>query len=99
MVLAMAPASTAVGVEFEAVLTRRTRMLVRLAALLALDASTASLRWAAELAACAGADDADIVGVLIAVAPDVGAAQIVSIAPRLALAIGYEIDLDDWDGS
>lgn len=72
-------------------LTPRVGMLVRLAALVALDASTTSLRWAVELACCAGADDDEIVRVLRTIGPDVGAARIVGAAPRLALAIGYDV--------
>ena len=34
----------------------------------------------------------EIVGVLIAVAPTVGLARVVSAAPELALAIGYDVD-------
>lgn len=77
----------------------RIRMLVRLAALLAVDAPTASLRWVVELASCAGADDDDIVGVLATVGSDVGLARVVSTAPRLALAIGHDIEVEGWDGS
>lgn len=39
-----------------------------------------------------GATVEEIVGVLIAVAPTVGVARIVSAAPELALAVGYDID-------
>lgn len=96
-VLALGPARA--PTNFEAALTPRTRTLVRLAALLALDACTHSLRWATELAACAGACDAEIVGVLVAVGAEIGAAQLVLSAPRLALAIDYEIDVEGWDGT
>ena len=77
----------------------RTRGLVRLAALIAADASTTSLRWAAELAWGAGATDEEIVGVLLTVAEAVGLERAVSAAPRLALAIGYDIEAVGWDGS
>src|SRR2546423_5848923 len=81
-----AQGETALG----AALTPRVKMLVCLAALVALDSSTTSLRWAAELASCAGADEDEIVGVLVSVACEVGIPSVVSAAPRLALAIGYE---------
>jgi 4-carboxymuconolactone decarboxylase len=80
-------------------LDHRIRALVRLAALVAVDAPTTSLRWAVELAAAAGADDRAIVRTLIASAPATGAAQVVSTAPRLALALGFETVVEDWDGS
>ena len=70
-------------------------MLVRLGALLALGAATSSLRTTVERALEAGATEAEIVGVLIAVAPAVGLARVVSTAPRLALAIGYDIEADE----
>ena len=80
-------------------LSPQIRVLVRLAALLALGASTTTLRWAVELAAGAGADDDALVGVLVTAAPAVGAARVVASAPRLALALGFDIELDGWDGS
>jgi hypothetical protein len=40
----------------------------------------------------AGATVDDIVGVLIAVAPTVGLARVVSAAPQLAAAIGYDVE-------
>lgn len=98
-VLAIAPSGGHGKTGFETALTPRTRRLVQLASLVALDACTTSLRWAAELAACAGAGDPEIVGVLVAVGADVGAAQLVSSAPRLALAVDYDIEVDGWDGT
>ena len=80
-------------------LDRRTRVLVRLAALLAVGAPTTSLRWAVELASATGADDGALMDVLVTAAPAAGAAQIVSSAPRLALALGFDIELDGWDGT
>jgi alkylhydroperoxidase family enzyme len=77
----------------------RTRTLVRLAALLAVDAPTTSLQWAVERAGAAGVSDEEIVGVLLTVGEAVGFARVVSAAPRLALAIGYDIEAMGWDGS
>ena len=93
MVLALRPEASGDCPAFSTALTPRMRMLVRLAALIALDASTASLLWAVELASCAGADEDEIVRVLSAVASEVGAARIVGTAPRLALAIGYDVEV------
>jgi 4-carboxymuconolactone decarboxylase len=80
-------------------LDRRTRTLVRLAALLALGAPTTSVRWAAEAASTNGADDEAIAAVLLASARAAGSAQVVESAPRLALALGLDVELDGWDGS
>jgi 4-carboxymuconolactone decarboxylase len=70
-------------------------LLVRLGALLALGAATSSLRATVDRALAAGATESEIVGVLIAVAPAVGGARVVSSAPRLAMAIGYDIEADE----
>ena len=80
-------------------LDRRTRTLVRLAALLALGAPTTSVQWAAELASTNGADVDAIAAVLLASARAAGSAQVVESAPRLALALGFDVELDGWDGS
>ena len=83
----------------ELALDSRTSVLVRLGALLALGASTTSLCWAVELASTAGAGDDAIVGALLAGASVAGSAQVVASAPRLALALGFDLELDGWDGS
>ena len=80
-------------------LERRTRALVQLSALVADDAPTASLRWAADAAAGAGADDATLVRVLATAASASGAAQTVKSAPRLALAMDVDIEVEGWDGT
>jgi 4-carboxymuconolactone decarboxylase len=69
-------------------------LLVQLGALLALGASTTSLRATVDNAIIAGATEEEIVGVLIAIAPAVGLARVVATAPKLALAIGYDLDAD-----
>ena len=79
-------------------LPAQTSALVHLAALLAAGASTTSLRWAVELALQSGAGDQEIVEVLGVTASIVGSARVVAAAPRLALAIGYDIDVEGWDG-
>lgn len=76
-------------------ISSKVALLVRLGALMALGASTASLRRTVELARGAGADEEELVGVLIAVAPTVGLARVVAAAPRLASAIGYDLAADE----
>jgi 4-carboxymuconolactone decarboxylase len=85
------------GVEpsYGATLRPKVHLLVRLGALLAVGAATSSLRATVDHAIEAGATEAEIVGVLISVAPAVGLARVVSTAPRLALAIGYDIEGDE----
>jgi alkylhydroperoxidase/carboxymuconolactone decarboxylase family protein YurZ len=80
-------------------LDRFTRVLVELAALLATDAPTAAVRWAAERAAATGADDEALVGVLLAAGAAAGGAQTVASAPRLALALDVDLEVEGWDGS
>lgn len=82
-------------VERGPVLVPKVERLVRLGALLALGAATSSLRSTVERAREAGATDDEIVDVLIAVAPAIGLARVVSTAPRLASAIGYDIESDE----
>lgn len=78
--------------EGELALKPKVDLLVRLGALLALGAATSSLRSTVQHALDAGATDAEIVGVLIAVAPAVGMARVVASAPKLAVAIGYDLE-------
>lgn len=79
-------------------LSPATRALVHLAALLAAGGSTTSLRWGVEIALNAGVRDEEIVGVLATLAAIVGSARVVAAAPRLALAIGYDLEIEGWDG-
>jgi alkylhydroperoxidase/carboxymuconolactone decarboxylase family protein YurZ len=70
-------------------------LLVELGALLALGASTSSLRVTVRRAIDAGATESQLVGVLLAVAPAIGLARVVSSAPKLAMAIGYDIEAEE----
>lgn len=90
-VLAPGPSPGTEGAARSLALDRRIGALVRLSALLALDASTTSLQWAAEAALTSGVDEDAIVGVLLATAPILGSAWLVATAPRLTLALGLEI--------
>ena len=83
------------GRELSHALGQKVNLLVRLGALLALGAPTNSLRATVEQAVDAGATEAEITDVLVTVAPAVGLARVVASAPRLALALGYDIDSDD----
>jgi 4-carboxymuconolactone decarboxylase len=74
-----------------------TATLVNLAALLAAGASTTSLRWAVERALHEGADEQQILEVLMNVAATAGSARVVAAAPRLALAFGYDVGIESPD--
>ena len=68
----------------------RSHALLRIAALIAIDASPPSYMSAVQAGLDAGASYEEIVGTLIAVMPIVGIARVVSAAPNLALALGYD---------
>jgi len=78
----------------------KTHALVRLGAALAIDAAPSSYQSAVEPALAAGASIDEVVGTLIAVAPTIGLARVVSAAPELALALGYDVEaaLEKRDG-
>jgi hypothetical protein len=69
----------------------RSHALLRIAALIAMDAAPPSYMSAVEAGLEVGASYEEIVGTLIAVIPIVGAARVVSAAPNLALALGYDV--------
>lgn len=74
----------------ETELDARSRALVQIGALIALDAAPPSYMSAAGAALRAGATYEEIVDTLLAVLPVVGAARVVSAAPNLALGLGYD---------
>lgn len=81
------------GGELDAArLDLRTEALLRIGALIALDAPPSSYRTAVEAALMAGAQLDDLLAVLIAVAGPVGSARVISAAPRIALAAGYDVE-------
>jgi alkylhydroperoxidase/carboxymuconolactone decarboxylase family protein YurZ len=71
----------------------RTHALVKVAALVALDAPRASYLWQVNTALEHGVTADDLIGVLIALAPQVGGPRVTAAAGELAVALG--IDLDD----
>ena len=72
-------------------LDARTRALVQIGALVAVDAAPPSYMSVAEKAFQAGATREDLVGSLIVVMPVVGVPRVVSAAPNLGLALGYDV--------
>ena len=65
--------------------------LARIAALVALEYKTEIRRRLRKLAREAGVTDREIVGSLVAVLPAVGATRVVAAAPKLGLALGYDV--------
>ena len=74
------------------VLDARTEALLQIGALIALDATPSCYRPVVEAAQRAGARLEELLAVLVAVAGTVGSARIVSAAPKIALAAGYDVE-------
>lgn len=75
-------------------LDARTFALVKIAALIALDAPPASYAWQVGNALQDGATAEDILAVLRAVAPQVGGPRVVAAAPEIMLALGLALPED-----
>lgn len=72
-------------------LDRKTRALVQLGALVAIDPAAPSYMSTIEAARRCNATTDEIVGALVAAMPAVGAARAISAAPKLGLALGYDV--------
>ena len=75
-------------------LDERTLMLVRIGALVAVDAPPASYLLNLGAAGQAGVDDEQVRGVLAAVAPIVGTARVAAAAGSIAQALGIALELE-----
>lgn len=76
-------------------LDARTFALVKIAALIALDAPPASYAWQIGNALEEGASPEDILGVLRAVAPQVGGPKVIAAAPEIMLGLGLALPDED----
>ena len=76
-------------------LDARTYSLVKLAALIALDAPPASYAWQIANALEEGASAEDFIGVLRAVAPQVGGPRVVAAAPEIMVAMGLALEEEE----
>ena len=74
-------------------LDARTTALVRLAGLVALRSSPQTYEWGVAAALDTGCSEVEVVAVLAALAPLVGAARISSAAVDVASAIGCHVDV------
>jgi alkylhydroperoxidase/carboxymuconolactone decarboxylase family protein YurZ len=72
----------------------RTYSLVKIAALIALDAPPASYVAQVAFALESGVDPDDILKVVVAVAPQVGIPRAVAAAPELMLALGLTLEAE-----
>lgn len=73
-------------------LDQKSLTLARLAALIAVGGAGASYGAQADAAIGAGATPTEIVDVLVGIIPVVGLPRAVAAAPKLALALGYDIE-------
>jgi alkylhydroperoxidase/carboxymuconolactone decarboxylase family protein YurZ len=89
---------TAASIE-RSELDARTLMLVRLAALVSVDAPPVSYLMNLELGSEVGVEAEDIQQVMIGIAPVVGTARVAAAAGNIARAIGLAIDVTDHDVS
>lgn len=71
-----------------------TASLLRIAVLIAMDGAIPAYQREVNTAIAAGATVEDVIGVLSAVTSVVGSALAMSAAPRLAMALGYDVDGD-----
>jgi 4-carboxymuconolactone decarboxylase len=69
-----------------------TESLIRVAVLVPLDAPRSSYQSAIGAAIRGGASLEDLLATLAATIPAVGAPRVVSAAPRIAVAAGYDVD-------
>jgi 4-carboxymuconolactone decarboxylase len=78
----------------------RAFSLVKIAALIALDAPPSSYLWQVANALGSGCTPEDLLGVLKAVAPQVGGPRVVAAAPELMIALGLSLPagVDGDDG-
>jgi 4-carboxymuconolactone decarboxylase len=69
----------------------RTFALVKIAALVALDAPPASYAWQIGNALAEGVTADEVLGVLRAIAPQVGGPKVIAAAPEIMLALGLDL--------
>lgn len=75
----------------------QTMMLVRMAALVAVDAPPVSYLLNLEMAGEVDVDAEQVQGMLAAIAPVVGSARVASAASKMVRALGLEIELAELE--
>jgi len=79
------------GVEPDG-LDAKSLALARIAALVAVGGAEPSFGSQADAAVSAGATPAEIVDVLVGIIPVVGLPRVVAAAPKVAMALGYDLE-------
>jgi 4-carboxymuconolactone decarboxylase len=74
------------------VLDARTVALLQVAVSVAIGSSAVCLQWSTARALAAGATQDEVADVLLAIAPVAGLGRVVSAAPNVAAALGYDVE-------
>ncbi len=74
------------------VLDARTVALLQVAVSVAIGSSAVCLQWSTARALAAGATQDEVADVLLAIAPVAGLGRVVSAAPNVATALGYDVE-------
>jgi alkylhydroperoxidase/carboxymuconolactone decarboxylase family protein YurZ len=72
-------------------LDSKTAALLQVGACVAIGSPAVCLEWSAGRALAAGASEDEIASVLLAIAPVTGLSRVVSAAPEVATALGYDV--------
>src|ERR1035441_5674446 len=93
-------AGLGLGLVKTSALDPKTAALLQVAVLVAIGSPAVCLEWSTTRALAAGATEDEIAGVLLAIAPVAGLGRVVSAAPDVATALGYDIAaaLEEPDG-
>jgi 4-carboxymuconolactone decarboxylase len=73
-------------------LNPKVAALVQVGALAAIGCPEVCLEWSTSRALAAGATEAEVTGVLLAVAPVIGLGRVVAAAPGVAGGFGYDLE-------
>ena len=84
-------AGLGLGLAAASALDPKTAALLQLGASVAIGSPAVCLEWCAGRALAAGASEDEVAGVLLAIAPVAGLGRVVSAAPEVATALGYDI--------
>lgn len=84
-------AGLGLGPARTSILDLKTAALLQVGVAVAIGSSAVCLEWSAARAMAAGASEDEIAGVLLAIAPVAGLGRVVSAAPDVATALGYDI--------
>jgi 4-carboxymuconolactone decarboxylase len=80
------------GLVSASALDPKTAALLQVGACVAIGSSAVCLEWSTGRALAAGANEDEIVGVLLAIAPVTGLGRVVTAAPGVATALEYDIE-------